>query len=242
MPTPKLTSRLKNDNWALHQIAERQPTPGSLIKGTMPIDDYKAVLIQQTLLNTELDQALASARTSNPTLEALISEDEYLTPYLLEDLAHFDLSADDAQPTPGVQRFIDHISAHKDQPWHLLGLHYVRLGACNGNTFVARVVRKAFGLNATDGTRYLDPFGKAQRKGWTTFKAGIDALDIDQAAQDAIFTGTRAAYVQTINLDFDVYKDANTLLAEHGKSLDKAEFDEHHSVHITKEMHAKLDN
>lgn len=236
-----LTPRLKNDNWALHQIAERQPTPGTLIKGTMPIDDYKAVLIQQTLLNRVLDQALSQARASNPTLDALISEEEYLTPYLLEDLAHFDLNADDAQPTVGIQRFIEHIHAHKDQPWHLLGLHYVRLGACNGNSFVARVLRKVYQLTENQGTRYLDPFGKAQRKDWTTFKAGIDKLDIDQATQDAIFAGTRAAYVQTINLDATEYKDADTLLKEHGKSLDKAEFDEHHSVHLSKETHAKLD-
>ena len=41
-----LTPRLKDDNWALHQIAERQETPGSLIKGNMPREGYVAMLGQ----------------------------------------------------------------------------------------------------------------------------------------------------------------------------------------------------
>ncbi|MGV6815160.1 MAG: biliverdin-producing heme oxygenase [Phycisphaerales bacterium] len=237
-----LTPRLKNDNWALHQIAERQPTPGTLIKGTMPIEGYKAALAQQLLVNRVLDDLITAHRQSNPTMADLIKEDQLLTQYLLEDLHFFEIDPDTIEPSVGTQRYIDHIRAHKDDHWHLLGLHYVRLGACNGNSFVARVVRKAYALGDVLGTRYLDPFGKAQRKGWTAFKDGIDALDIDQAAQDAIFEGTRAAYVQTINLDFAEFKDADTLLREHGQSLDKAEFDEHHSVHLTKEMHASLDD
>ena len=235
-----ITTRLKNDNWALHQIAERQPTPGSLIKGTMPKADYLKVLAQQYLVNTALDHALQS-HASDPFISPLFDENQLLTQYIVEDLHYFEQDPADAQPAPGTQRYIDHIEAHRDQPLHLLGLHYVRLGACNGNTFVARIVRKAFNLDdLTQGTRYLDPFGKSQRKQWTAFKAGIDELELDQARQDELFAGTRAAYVLSINLDLAEYKDAQTLLTEHGKDLDKAAFDEHHSVHVTKEMQEEL--
>ncbi|MEZ6163563.1 MAG: biliverdin-producing heme oxygenase [Phycisphaerales bacterium] len=61
-----LTTRLKDDNWALHQIAERQETPGSLIKGTMPKDGYIAMLKQQWLINRALDAALAPAIRQDP--------------------------------------------------------------------------------------------------------------------------------------------------------------------------------
>ncbi len=238
-----ITHRLKNDNWALHQIAERQETPGSLIKGTMPFDGYKAALVQQTMINQVLDEAINTFRESNPVFNSLIKDEQLLTQYLLEDLTHFDLDLESATPTTGTARYIEHIKAHADQPWHLLGLHYVRLGACNGNSFVARVVRKTYELTDPNlGTRYLDPFGKEQRKGWASFKEELDSIEMDQAVQDALFNGTRAAYVQTINLDLEEYKDAETLLIENGKSLDKAEFDEHHSVHITQEMHAQLDS
>ena len=46
-----LTKRLKDDNWALHQIAERQETPGSLIKGQMPREGYVGMIAQQILVN-----------------------------------------------------------------------------------------------------------------------------------------------------------------------------------------------
>lgn len=237
-----LTERLKNDNWALHQIAERQPTPGSLIKGTMPKEGYLAMLGQQYLLNSAFDAALAEARTNNPQVESLIDQEYLLTPYLIEDLEHFGIERSTLAPTPGTQRFIDHVAAHKDQPLHLLGLHYVRLGACNGNTFVARVVRKSYNItDPTQGTRYLDPFGKEQRKGWVAFKESLDSIEFTDAQQDEVFAGTRAAYVLSINLDFEQFKDAETLLLENGQSLDKNEFDAHHSAHISPAMHAELD-
>lgn len=228
-----LTTRLKDDNWALHQIAERQESPGSLIKGTMPLDGYKAMLGQQHLINAALDKALKSLLGANPQVAELVVEEQLLTPYLLEDLSHFGIAPDSVSATPGTRRYIEHIEANADNALHLLGLHYVRLGACNGNRFVARVVRKTYGLTDPQlGTRYLDPFGESQRAKWMEFKAALDAIPFDQAQRDAIFAGTRAAYVYAINLDLAEHMSAEALLEKHGKTLDKKVFDEGHSVHV----------
>ena len=235
--TEKLTTRLKDDNWALHQIAERQETPGSLIKGTMPKAGYLAMIGQQYLVNSAFDHALLQAMAANPILKDLIDEEQLLTQYLVEDMHFFEIDPDSIEANPGTQRFIDHIEANGNNPLHLLGLHYVRLGACNGNTFVARVVRKAYQLDEPAlGTRYLDPFGSTQRKKWLAFKAGIDSMDFDDAQRDEIFAGTRAAYVHAINLDLLEYKSAEQLLDEHGKNLDQQAFIEGHSVHVTPEL------
>jgi len=232
-----LTTRLKDDNWALHQIAERQITPGSLIKGTMPKSGYLAMLGQQHLVNNAFDHALRAILPGHPQIMDLILEEQLLTQYLVEDLHYFELDPDDAQALAGTQRFIDHIESHKDQMLHLLGLHYVRLGACNGNTFVARVVRKSYELtDPAQGTRYLDPFGTTQRKKWLAFKSGLDAINLDQAQQDEVFAGTRAAYVNAINLDLAEYKSDEQLLEEHGKTLDQRAFIEGHSVHVTADL------
>jgi heme oxygenase len=228
-----LTTRLKDDNWALHQIAERQETPGSLIKGTMPKDGYLGMLKQQLLVNQVLDRVLQLAIKSEPTIAELVIEEQLLTQYIVEDLHHFQIDADTIEATVGTQRFIDHIESHANQPLHLLGLHYVRLGACNGNTFVARVVRKAYGLEDQNlGTRYLDPFGKSQRSKWMEFKAALDAMPFDDAQRDAVFDGTRSAYLYAINMDLPEFKDAETLLNEHGKTLDHKAFVDGHSVHV----------
>lgn len=226
-----LTKRLKDDNWALHQIAERQETPGSLIKGQMPREGYVGMIAQQILVNRVLDDAMRSAIKSDPRVGELVLEEQMLSAYLLEDAAYFGIDVDAIKPNPGTTRFIEHIEAHKDQPLHLLGLHYVRLGACNGNRFVARVVRKAYELDE-EGTRYLDPFGEAQREKWMEFKNALDAMAFDAAEQDQVFDGTRAAYVAAINLDLDQAMSADALLEQHGKTLDKKAFEEGHSVHV----------
>ena len=232
-----LTTRLKDDNWALHQIAEKQPTPGSLIKGTMPKSGYIAMLAQQYLVNKVFDEVLETMLANHPEFGQLIHEEQFLTQYLVEDLHFFEIDPESAEPNPGTQRFIDHIRAHKDEPLHLLGLHYVRLGACNGNAFVARVVRKAYNLDEPNlGTRYLDPFGKDQRKKWIAFKHGVDAMELSDAEKDEVFAGSRAAYVRSINLDLPNDQDAETLLRLHEQDLDQQAFIEGHSVHVPPEL------
>lgn len=226
-----LTKRLKDDNWALHQIAERQETPGSLIKGQMPRDGYVGMIAQQILVNRVLDDAMRDAIRNDPRVGELVLEEQMLSAYLLEDAAFFGIDVDAIEPNPGTTRFVEHIEAHTDQPLHLLGLHYVRLGACNGNRFVARVVRKAYALGE-EGTRYLDPFGEAQRDKWMEFKNALDAMAFDDAEKDQVFDGTRAAYVAAINLDLDEAMSAEALLEQHGKTLDKKAFEEGHSVHV----------
>ena len=227
-----LTTRLKDYNWALHQIAERQETPGSLIKGTMPKSGYIDMLAQQLLINRALDEALHDAVKNDPRVSELVLSDQMLTPYIVDDLAFFGVQTDAIEPTPGTARYIEHINDNRDNPLHLLGLHYVRLGACNGNRFVARVVRKSFGLGETEGTRYLDPFGDAQRSNWVEFKAALDAMPFDETERDTVFGGTRAAYLYAINLDEPQHLTAEQLMEQHGKTLDKEAFDEGHSVHV----------
>ncbi len=225
-----LTKRLKDDNWALHQIAERQETPGSLIKGTMPREGYIGMLGQQLLVNRVLDKVLRDAIAKDTRVRELVLEEQMLSGYIEEDLAFLGADASAVTPGPGTARFIEHIESMRDEPLHLLGLHYVRLGACNGNRFVARVVRKAYGLSG-EGTRYLDPFGETQRDKWMGFKNALDAMPFDEAEQDQVFSGTRAAYVAAINLDLDDAMSAEELLEKHGKTLDKKAFEEGHSVH-----------
>ncbi|MCA9302898.1 MAG: biliverdin-producing heme oxygenase [Phycisphaerales bacterium] len=231
MPT-ELTARLKNDNWDLHQIAERGPTPGALIKGTMPKPGYSDSLAQGLLIHRALDHATQGIKDKRPDLGALIKPDQAFAPYLEADLDFLGVDTAGITATPGTQRFIDAIGARADDPCYLFGLHYVRLGACNGNRFVARKLRSVYGFSDNQGTMFLDPFGEKQRSEWNAFKNGIDALDLSQDDQDRIFAGTRDAYLLTINLDHDEFQSAEALLAANAKTLDKDAFEQGHSVHV----------
>ncbi|MFK7758320.1 MAG: biliverdin-producing heme oxygenase [Phycisphaerales bacterium] len=228
-----ITHRLKSDNWDLHQIAERGGTPESMIKGTMTREGFAEYLGQAIHVHRALDAAIKRAVDAMPALGELVDESQHFEQYFGQDLAYYNTDASESTPSAGTQRFVDHIEAHKDQPLHIFGLHYVRLGACNGNRFVARKLRSVFGIDhPTDGMMSQDPFGESQRTQWNTFKDGIDALDLDENQRDALFDGTRAAYLMTINMDLSEYQSAEALLASHGKSLDRQAFEQGHSVHV----------
>jgi heme oxygenase len=232
--TPRaLTTRLKDDNWKLHQIAERAEGPAGLIKGRMPKDGYIAHLAQQWMMSRAVDAALTPHLAARPDLAAFVLPEQFLTPYLEEDLTHFGVCPAHVRPEPGTTRFADDVAAHKGDALHLLGLHYVRLGACNGNRFVAKSVRKAYDLPATGaGTRYLDPFGESQREKWYAFKASLDALPLSDDEADRVFAGTESAYLHAICHGLDRHHTKAELLAAHEASLDQKAFEAGHSVHV----------
>lgn len=233
--TSPITHRLKSDNWDLHQIAERGGTPESMIKGTISKSQFADTLAQSIHIHRALDEALTRATKAMLALAGLVDEGHHFEQYLATDLEYFGIGPSESL-LPGVQRFIDHIHQHADNALHIFGLHYVRLGACNGNRFVARKLRQVFEIDSqTDGTRFLDPFGDTQREHWNTFKAGLDALDLTESERDELFDGTRMAYVLTINLDLEEYMSADELLKKHGKTLDREVFEQGHSVHVPSE-------
>ncbi len=226
-----ITKRLKDDNWDLHQIAERGGTPSSMIKGTISREEYVSTLEQGLLVHAALDAAVRDARKREPMVAGVVKESHGFEPWYRDDLAYFGGSTG-ADPKPGTARFIAHIEDHAGDPMHILGLHYVRLGATNGNRFVGRKLREVFGIDHESvGMKAMDPFGEAQRGEWMSFKAALDALPLDDAQRDALFEGTRAAYVLTINLDLEDEMSADDLLAAHGKTLDRDAFEKGHSVH-----------
>ena len=229
----EITSRLKSDNWDLHQIAERGGTPESMIKGTISRGEFVDYLSQSIHIHRALDAALDRAISAMPELAPIVDDLHKFEPFFAADLTYYQ-SEEASELTPGVARFIEHIESHADQPLHIFGLHYVRLGACNGNRFVARQLRKVFEIDhPSDGMMSHDPFGESQRNMWNAFKEALDQLPLDQNQQDALFDGTRAAYLLTINLDLDEYQSAEDLLAAHGKSLDREVFEQGHSVHVS---------
>ena len=232
LTTSPITDRLKNDNWDLHQIAERGGTPESMIKGTMSREQFAAYLGQAIHVHKALDSAIQKAIKLMPDLGHLVTDEHSFERYFASDLEFYATKIAET-PAPGTQRFVDHINTHSDQPLHIFGLHYVRMGALNGNRFVARKLRQVFGItHPTDGMMSHDPFGESQRTDWMSFKQGIDALELNNTERDELFSGVRAAYVLTINLDLEEYMSDKQLLSAHGKSLDREVFDKGHSVHV----------
>lgn len=234
-----LTTRLKDDNWKLHQLAERAEGPGGaggaggLIGGKLPREGYLAMLGQQWRMSRELDAALRPVLGARADLASFVLPEQFLTGYLEEDLGYLGVCPAHTAAESGTDRFVAHVGARCDDALHLLGLHYVRLGACNGNRFVAKAVRRAYGLpESGEGTRYLDPFGVSQREKWYAFKAALDGLALTPDEADRVFAGTRAAYEHAVCHGLDRHMEGDEIIARHGDTLDQEAFEKGHSVHV----------
>ncbi len=228
--TRTLTQRCKDDNWDLHQIAERNDGLALVLKGKLELDAYVRIIEQAWVWANAMDDAIDAAIIARPEIGRVVLPEQRFAPYAAEDLAFFGRDPAEIEVRPGTARFVEHVEAMSGDPLYILGLHYVRVGACNGNRFVAIKARQHYGL--TDGgLRYLDPFGENQRHGWIAFKEALDGLGLDDAEQDRVFAGVRAMYEYVISMDNDEHHvPAAELLAQHGDSLEKDEFTKSHPV------------
>ena len=204
--TRTLTQRLKEENADLHELAEHDALPSLMARGELPREAYVDFLGQMWLVNRALDRAVAERQRAGSRLLGVIEPRSLQTPYLEADLATFGVETDALEPTPGAAGLIEAIEAAGDDDERLLGLHYVREGANNGNRYVAKKLRGPLGLDAEtgEGTRYLDPYGADQRPLWEAFKARLDALELSDAQRDAIVAAARSMFehIRRIHADF----------------------------------------
>jgi heme oxygenase len=205
-PRP-LGQRLKEDNWDLHQQAERDTLPQHLVQGTIPRETYIELLGQMWLVSTALDGAIVGVRDSVPVLKELVADVQLQTPYLEEDLAHWGVDTATLSPMAGTAGLIADIERSKtESPIRLFGLHYVREGANNGNKYVALKMRRAWGIEDASGFRYLDPYGDQQRPLWESFKTRLDTIELTEAEKTEIVGAARSMFEHIIAMhkDFDL--------------------------------------
>lgn len=94
--------------------------------------------------------------------------------------------------TKAFEAFVGEIAAR--QPLHLLAVHCVIEGSNNGARFIAKAVRKAYGLRGIDGTFHLDPHGDAQKEKWKAFGEAFNACDIPDADMEQMIAVGRRTF------------------------------------------------
>lgn len=248
-----LTQRLKDDNWALHQIAERSPGPRRLFDPAMTRESLAIYLLEFLPIARTLDGLLAAARKADPRLARFVDDASMQAGAIERDLevlgidrARWDASSGQPEPIPGAARLIARLRERGEDALYLLGHHYVRMGASNGNHFLAARIRPRLGLGEAAvpgdpraGTHFLDPFGDAQRESWQRFKLGIDALaegidghpPLRPDEHDRIFEGTQDAFCFAVCMHHETHLGPGQLIERHRESLDKASFDADHAPH-----------
>ncbi len=185
-PRP-ITDRLKQDTQSLHDAAEEGGFNKALMGGQLPREGYVALLGQLLAVHTALEGLIRQHVESAPALKAVVTEEQYQVPYLLEDLAYFGVDPASIAPLPATRDLITQITeAAKSDPASLTGFHYVLEGSNNGGRVIAMRVREAYELPTDKGTRYLDPYGPAQRGKWKTWKENLAACELTEDEQTAM--------------------------------------------------------
>ncbi len=188
--TMGVMERLKTTTQPLHDAAEHHPVQRALFKGRLPKDGYVAMLGQLFLAHRALEEALRALVLQRPELKSIVKPWQHQEPYLREDLAFFGVDCEAIKPLPATTALVKAIErAQREAPMAILGMHYVVEGSNNGSKFSAMAVRKAYGLDAGKGDRYLDPYGDAQREHWASFKAAMNASEFSSTDIDALLFG-----------------------------------------------------
>lgn len=205
--------RLREETKERHERAEHGRLPRDLMKGQLDRALYLDLLIQLRLVHRALEDALLHGLRCDLRLANVVRSEQFQAALVEADLAHFGVSANDyaeATALPATEALIESIrTAAAAEPIALLGFHYVLEGAKNGNRFVAKAVRRAYGLDGRDGVASLDPHGDEQPALWAGFKQAMDQLDLSPLERDAIVQNAKVTFDQIAALHDELYDGAH---------------------------------
>lgn len=203
-----MSQRMREGCWDLHQAAESATFAQRMTRGDLTREEYAAMLAQSLAPMRRLDQRLVDRRADVPALDAIIDDNQLHAPRLDRDLEFLGAEAP-SSTTPAAQALIDLIDeADRTDPLALLGLHYVREGALNGNRFVAIKIRKALDLPEVEGVESLDPYGSEQRARWEQFKTAFDEQDLSPEQRDTLVAAGRRMFEAIIAMHAELEQSA----------------------------------
>jgi heme oxygenase len=198
--------RLKAETSELHTQAEKMPLQHAMVTGQISREAFASFLGQLHFVHEALEKAIVDARGRCERLRVVPEEQLQHSSRIGEDLR----TVGGAQPTvkinPATERVVRdmHALAASD-PMALLGVHYVLEGSMNGNRYIAKAMRRGLGLEGTSGTRYLDPYGEAQREKWIGFRMAVDRLEWSGSEVEAALRGAKMMFAGMTAISAEVW-------------------------------------
>lgn len=182
--------KIKAGIWDIHEgvsAGQRQPAPeqDNIMKGTLPRFKYVANLGQRYLLQREFEVLLAKHRSTEPFLSSVVTDEQFHAEKSAIDLRFFQVDPAAVQMLPTTKALVDFFAQSAARDTRLLvAVHYVIEGSNNGAMFIAKAVKQAYGLDGTDGTFHLQPYGPAIRDKWKAFAEAFNQLEIPEALME----------------------------------------------------------
>jgi heme oxygenase len=180
-----------------HRAAERSPFIRNLLTGRLPRRSYAQMTGQLYALYSTLEE-LTGSLAGDPVVGAFLADELIRVPSLEDDLRY--LGGDDwtslAEPMPSTGRYIDRLrELSATWPTGIVAHHYLRyLGDLSGGQIIARLVRRAYGLE-DDGVRFyrfdriadIDAFKAA-------YRGRLDAGPWDPAERERLIDEVNLGY------------------------------------------------
>ena len=190
-----IMTRLKSATAELHRLAEGSSLQQRLVKGALPQDLYAAFLGQMYLTHSALEDSIRDVSATHRAFAEVLRDYHWREPQLSEDLDFLGTDLDTITAIGSTGTLVDDIHrAAAEQPVALLGILYVLEGSTNGSKFIAKAIRKAYGLGQGPGASYLDPHGDLQRERWQAFKRDMDGVGFTETEASAIIDAARRMF------------------------------------------------
>lgn len=187
--TMTLSETLRGETAEHHRKAEGKVVQQSLVRGAITREQYGAWLGEMLVIHEELAAAVSAAGKSEPRV-LMAGEAAQHVVRLRADLGALGIASE--RGLAATNALVAKIrTATMAQ---LVGMQYVLDGSMNGNTYIAKGVRRALSLTAGAGDTYLDPYGERQRGVWGAFKTALDALGFDEGQRGEAVEGARVMF------------------------------------------------
>jgi iron complex transport system ATP-binding protein len=206
-PIPAATGfalKLKEGTQDLHDAAESGDFQRRMVDGGLVRAEFVAFLQQVRNIHEAIEPVMRDAAAREPRYAEMLEEGHFRLSKIEQDLRDLDAEVH-AAPIGATERFIDSVcSLARQQPLSMVGVLYVKEGATNGNKIVAHRIRKALDLDESVALGYLDPHGDEQRPRWMRFKGKLDALELNDAEQEACLAAARSVFQLFIDLSAEL--------------------------------------
>ncbi|MBX3404743.1 MAG: biliverdin-producing heme oxygenase [Phycisphaeraceae bacterium] len=177
-----------------HRRAEQSPFMRGLVSGQVTREGYARWLGQMMHVHAALESEIVARRGAEPRL-AVASDEQFGAQRLRDDLCALGVDPASVKPLAGASAIAERVrAAAAARPVSLLGFHYVLEGSKNGNTYIAKALRRTLGLAPGAGDSYLDPYGDQQRARWAAYREAMGGQDYSETDAAAVLEAACAMF------------------------------------------------
>lgn len=177
-----------------HRRAEQSPFMRGLVSGQVTREGYARWLGQMMHVHAALEGEIVAHRAAEPRL-SVASDEQFGAQRLREDLRALGIDPATVRPLPAASALGERVrAAAAECPVSLLGFHYVLEGSKNGNTYIAKALRRTLGIATGSGDSYLDPYGEQQRARWAAFREAMGGQEYSETDAAAVLEAACAMF------------------------------------------------